>query len=316
MAKGLNSQKELVSMEIQLFNEEDTEKVLDLCNNNMEFDSLSESLLREKVFDDPYYEKELNFIAWEEGRLAGFLSGVTRETESERTGYVKLMAVHRQFRRRGIGKSLYEKLEGIYRVRGIKRVSIYDVPYNYFMPGIDPRYTPALAFFETMGFRRFSDTVNLTADLTVQEFNTEAEETILAGKGIDIKRAHSADRGEVLNFISANFPEWSYEVEKTFDLSPISLHIARYRGRVQAFSAYNCNNIGTGWFGPMGTHPNLRGKGAGSVLLKRCMQDIKEQGKEKGLERAVIPWVGPIRFYSYYVNAVVERVFWRYEKLL
>ena len=301
-------------MKIRFLEDSDFEQVLKLCNNNMEFDSLSEELLNEKIYGDPAYEKELNLTAWEQDELVGFLSGAIREIEGKKTGYVKLMVVRRQFRRKGIGRKLYKKLEGIYRERGISRVSIYDVPYNYFMPGIDPRYTPALAFFETMGFHRFSDTSNLVVDLVWQDFDTEKEESLLAGKGIEISRAEHGDRDEVLNFINASFSNtnWSYEVKKTFDASPISLHIARYRGEVKAFAAYDCNNIGTGWFGPMGTHPDLRGKGTGSILLKRCMQDIKNQG----LTKSIIPWVGPIRFYSYYVNAVVERVFWQYEKVL
>jgi len=303
-------------MEIRLFRENDIGKILKLCNEHMEFDTLSESLLREKILGDPEYEEELNFTAWEKDMSVGFLSGVTREatgvTVQERTGYIKLMVVHKQFRRQAIGHRLYENLEGIYRKRGIKKISIYDVPYNYFMPGIDPRYTPALAFFETMGFHRFSDTANMFVDLKGQDFKTGSEENKLAGKGIIIARAKIDDRDEVLNFINANFSSCSYEVGKAFELSPIGVHIARYNGKVMAFSAYDCNNIGTGWFGPMGTHNELRGKGAGSVLLKRCMQDIKKQG----LSEAIIPWVGPIRFYSYYVNAIVKRVFWRYEKVL
>jgi len=66
-----------------------------------------------------------------------------------------------------------------------------------------------------------------------------------------------------------------------------------------------------GW-NAAGTHPDLRGKGIGGILLKRCLQDMKDWE----LETSIIPWVGPIRFYSYYANAVVNRVFWRYEKKL
>jgi mycothiol synthase len=79
-----------------------------------------------------------------------------------------------------------------------------------------------------------------------------------------------------------------------------------------AFSAHEGNNKGTGWFGPMGTSAELREKGAGSILLKKCLKDMKEMGFVK----AIIPWVGPIPFYMHHVNSKVERVFWRYEKIL
>ena len=77
-------------------------------------------------------------------------------------------------------------------------------------------------------------------------------------------------------------------------------------------SDHNTNNFGTGWFGPMGTHPDLRGMGIGEILLKRCLQDMKEEG----LEYSTIPWVAPIAFYSHYCYAMIERVFWRFEKSL
>ena len=78
-----------------------------------------------------------------------------------------------------------------------------------------------------------------------------------------------------------------------------------------AFSAYETNNKGTGWFGPMGTTEKARGKGVGGILLKRCINDLKKSGFEK----AIIPWVGPIPFYMHYINSPVKRIFWRYEKI-
>lgn len=299
-------------MEIHSFEEQELSDVLELCNRHMEYDELSETLLREKVFDDPSYDKELIFTAWQDEKLVGFISGVTREIRAEKIGYVKLMVVHSDYRRQGIGSALYEKLEEIYRKRAMHKVRVYDVPFNYFMPGIDPRYTPAIAFFETLGFRRFADTSNMIVDLTAQDFSTASEEEKLKTEHIEIGRAEYSDREEVMQFVDDNFPLWRHEVSNAYNSLPVSLHIARHDGIIKAFSAHNGNNFGTGWFGPMGTHPDLRGKGIGGILLKRCLQDMKDWG----LTESTIPWVGPIRFYSYYVNAVVNRVFWRYEKEL
>jgi len=278
----------------------------------MEYDQLSETLLREKVFDDPEYDPELIFTSFEGDKIIGFLSGVTREIRGEKIGYVKLMVVHRAFRRQGVGRALYEKLEKELIKRGMQKVRVYDVPFNYFMPGIDPRYTPALAFFETLGFKRFADTSNMVVDLTNQEFDTAEQEAALTAQGIEISRADYSDQEEVMAFVDEHFPLWRYEVSNAYNSLPVSLHISRHEGKIKAFSAHNGNNFGTGWFGPMGTHSDLRGKGIGGILLRRCLQDMKEWG----LTESIIPWVGPIRFYAYYANARVERVFWRYEKSL
>ncbi len=297
---------------IRKFNESDIPAMLSLSNRHMEFDQLTEVLLREKILEDPTYDPDLVFLYEVDDEPVGYIAGVTREIRGEKIGYVKLMVVAQPYRRQGYGRELYQALEEALKKRGMQKIRVYDVPFNYFMPGIDPRYTPALAFFETMGFKRFADTSNMTVDLQGQSFDTQEEENKLLNEGIEIRRATYEDREALLKFIDEEFPLWRHEVLNAYHSLPIAIHIAILDGTIKAFSAHNGNNFGTGWFGPMGTHPDLRGKGIGGILLKRCLQDMKDWG----LEKSIIPWVGPIRFYSYYVNAVVERVFWRYEKML
>jgi len=207
---------------------------------------------------------------------------------------------------------MYNQIEEIFMREKVQKVHIYDVPFNYYMPGIDPRYTAALSFVERNGFKRFDDTANMTASLVDQDFSTHKEEESLIMDGISVSRAGYDDMEDVLAFIEKHFALWTQEVKNTYNSIPVSLHIARLNGKVKAFSAHNGNNFGTGWFGPMGTHPDMRGKGIGSILLKRCLNDMKNWG----LEKTIIPWVGPYTFYSNYVNAEIDRIFWRYEKKL
>ncbi len=298
--------------EVRLFKENDLPRLLVFCNRNMELDHFTEPLLREKILEDPAYDPQNVLIYEEDDQIIGFIDGVTRTIRDEKIGYVKLMAVDKKQRRKGIGALLYQALEKRFKEAGMQKVRVYDVPFNYFMPGIDPRYTPALAFFEVQGFKRFADTSNMIVDLTAQTFDTTEQEKKLLGDGIVIRRADYDDRDELMAFIDEFFGLWRYEVLNAYNSIPIAIHIALINDKIRAFSAHNGNNFGTGWFGPMGTHPDLRGKGIGGILLKRCLNDMKEWG----LEKSIIPWVGPIRFYSYYVNAVVDRVFWRYEKVL
>ena len=96
----------------------------------------------------------------------------------------------------------------------------------------------------------------------------------------------------------------------SFNQNPIAVHIALQNNHIIAFSGYHGNNIGSGWFGPMGTTSAARGKGIGGILLKRCLKDLRNLGYKK----SIIPWVGPIGFYFKEVGAEVERVFWNYRK--
>ena len=60
----------------------------------------------------------------------------------------------------------------------------------------------------------------------------------------------------------------------------------------------------------MGVLPEFRKLGLGQIVCKLCLAEIKKQG----FHTSVIPWVGPVRFYSKVCNAGNDRVFWTYEK--
>jgi hypothetical protein len=62
----------------------------------------------------------------------------------------------------------------------------------------------------------------------------------------------------------------------------------------------------------MGTAEEARGLGVGRVLLRRCLADQAETGRQE----AQIGWVGPIHFYARAIGARVERVFWLFRRSL
>ncbi len=224
-------------------------------------------------------------------------------------GWIKLFTIEAG-RYLEVGKTLLDPLEQGLRARGAKAVQIFDSAPNYLMPGIDPRYTEMLVFFERQGYSRYDDTSNMDAPLKGVNFDTSDRESKLREQGIEIRRATPEDQDKVRTFVHEKFIQWVPEVDATFENRPASLHIDLVDDRVVAFSAYDANNRGTGWFGPMGTDPSLRGKGVGAVLYLRCLRDLQSQGHEK----AIIPWVGPIAFYFRTSRAVVSRVFWQYRK--
>lgn len=311
--------------QIRTYESNDLSRITDFLNTNLEYDSLSENLLKEKLEGDPFWDSEKTLICHDDEQILGFMQGVIRDIRGTRYGYIKLMAVDKNHRRQGIARNLYNKLESQFIDEKVDVVRIYDVPMNYFMPGIDPRYTEALCFAIRLGFKRFGDTSNLTVDLNTSDWDTKEEEKTLKTHGIEIKRAETHEKQKVLAFIKDDWELWTNEIEMAFKDDPPSIHVAYLhadlprhggqaarKGEIKAFSAHNANNKGTSWFGPMGTHPDLRGKGIGSILLKRCLKDMKFMGQKT----AIIPWVDPIEFYAHHANARVNRVFWRYEKQL
>lgn len=287
----------------------DIPPITHLWNQNVRHDLMTEALLFEKTFADPDFKAGLTMIAGED-KPVGFMQGLHRVTATgEKIGWIKLFFVVKKFRRQRVATFLLQRIEDLLWGEGVSEIRTMDSNPNYFQPGIDPFYTEAIAFVERNGYKKFADTANLIADLN-QDLNTALEVDALAGEGIEIRRAEEKDRQQLAEFLASKFPSWEKEVPAAFRNKPVSLHLAFYHRRLGAFSAYDVNNLNTGWFGPIGTDKVFRGKGVGGILLKRCLQDIKKQGHK----HAIIPWVGPIPFYMHYVNARMHRVFWRYKK--
>jgi mycothiol synthase len=290
----------------------DLSEISDLLNSSCPFDTITPALLYEKLLQDPEADPDLCLTAYLDDVPVGFLFGVMRNIRGELTGYIKLLAVSSTHRRKKIGSQLYKKAETLLKGKGATIMRIYDVPLNYFMPGIDPRYTEAVCFAFSHGFKRVGDAINMIVDLNAMDWSTDAEEQALLKKNVQVRRATAEDLPLIRQLLEAEWQLWNFEVDMAMSDDPPSVHIAFIDGNLRAFSVHNGNNKGTGWFGPMGTHPDMRGMGVGSILLKRCLEDMRLQGHQQ----AIIPWVGPIAFYSHYAAARINRVFWRMEKEL
>lgn len=299
-------------MNLRPLQESDLEAALAIWNRSAHFDQMTPELLDEKISEDPDYDPELVLLAEQERRPVGLIMGVQRHLVREGLGFIKLLAVDPSVRRRGVGKALLHAIEQTLRAAGVQTIRVFDSNPNYLVPGIDPRYTETLAFFERQGYERFGDTANMEVDLSARSFETKNEEERLRAAGFEIRRALMADWDDVMALLARHWPAWIPEVERALSNYPISLHLALHQKKVAAFSAHDGNNQNTGWFGPMGTDPDYRGKNLGGVLLLRCLADIKAQGHR----RAIIPWVGPYAFYLHYADAHITRVFWRYRKKL
>ncbi|MDR4989227.1 MAG: GNAT family N-acetyltransferase [Bacteroidales bacterium] len=289
---------------------EDLEAMAAFIDSNLDYDSIGTDLLREKLTGDPFADPELCFTALQGDQITGFLFCVRRSIRGQEFGYVKLFAVAREWRRKKVGTALYLKAEQLLVSKGAEYLRWYDVPLNYFMPGIDPRYTEAFCFAEKHGFKKFGESVNMLCELTGKDFSTLQDEEALKNQGVVVCRAQHKDIPALRKLLEKEWALWNNEVDMAMSDNPPSVHIAFKDGALKAFSVHNGNNKGTGWFGPMGTHPDLRGLGIGTILLKRCLKDMQDQGYKK----ITIPWVAPIAFYSHFVEARIDRVFWRVEK--
>ncbi|MBU0618312.1 MAG: GNAT family N-acetyltransferase [Planctomycetes bacterium] len=292
---------------IRTAREGDLRALYELAGQALLLDSFSPELLAEKLFKNPR-PAEFTwavYLAESKGRPAGFMQSVTRPVA--RKAWLGLFAVDAPVRRRGIASALFQHAKANWPA-DTEEIEVLAIPGNYFTPGLDPRYTEALAFLERLGFERFKDCVNLTAELS-ERFDTSAEEQRLTAAGIEVRRARPDDDSLLDAFFAEHFGEdWRFEAGLAMLNQPPGLHLALRDGRIIAFSGHSSQNREWGFFGPMGTAPEARGLGVGRVLMWHCLNDMRDAGHRT----AVIPWVGPIAFYQQWAGCRVERVFWRY----
>ncbi len=287
--------------------ESDLPALYALAKDALPLETFSRDLLAEKLFSRPRpgeFAWDV-LIAGDRQHPAGMMQTVVRPAAGK--AWLGLFAVAPQQRRQGIARAMFARACETWPA-GVSEVEALAIPGNYFNPGLDPRYTEALCLLERLGFERFKDCVNLTADLS-RRFDTAAEERRLVAAGIEVRRAGPADQPLLDAFFAGHFGEdWRFEVSLSMVNDPPGLHLALMDGRLIAFSAHSTQNREWGFFGPMGTAPEARGKGLGRVLLWHCLNDMHDAGHRT----AVIPWVGPIAFYHQWAGCRVERVFWRY----
>jgi mycothiol synthase len=275
-------------------------------------DRFSAKLLEEKLFENPRPDDYVfeTRAALRGDQLVGMMQTVHRS--STRRGWIGLFGVSSMSQRAGVATTLLGDALDRLRAADVTEVEALALPGNYFMPGLDPRYTAALTFLERNGFERGRDCVNLLADLS-SPLDTATDEQRLAEAGFEVRRATRKDAKRLDAFFEQDFgSEWRLEAELGLRQKPVGLHLALQDKKIIAFSAHSTQNREWGFFGPMGTTPPARGTGLGRVLLLRCLADLRDAGHRT----AVIPWVGPISFYSRCVRCSVDRVFWRYARKL
>ncbi|MEM8679212.1 MAG: GNAT family N-acetyltransferase [Planctomycetota bacterium] len=283
--------------------------ILALWNATAAWDPCEASVLREKIFEDDAVAPELRLGAFIGEELVGLGVAATHASR----GYIKLLSVAPASRRRGIGAQLLAQLEERLQTYGLQVIRVAESAPNYLTPGVDQRNQEALQFFQRQGYRSIGTAYNQEVNLTQRDWDTTSDESdTWEAHAIRIRRAAGSDRESIQLLLTDHWPSWRAEVSRSLSADVPAVHVAVAEGQVIAFAAYDGNNVGSGWFGPMGTAPSHTGKGLGRILLHRCLGDMRDQGRQT----ATIPWVGPLSFYEQHAGATLDRTFTRFEKTL
>jgi GNAT superfamily N-acetyltransferase len=201
--------------------------------------------------------------------------------------YLRILAVHREHRRRGIATQL---LRDAY-ARGARVVGAEGG--NYFTPGV-----PLSIDYFAKRARKTAETQNLIAVLS----GGQALSPVLgrAGGQARVPVLHR-DRERVLAFVEKQFGAiWHFEAQNAE-----ALHYLEHDGKIAGFAAHGGNNKGLGFFGPTGVAKRLRGRGYGRQLLLASLSDMRD----RGFETAIIPWTDALDFYAKSCGATIHERF-------
>ncbi|HET6810921.1 MAG TPA: GNAT family N-acetyltransferase [Acidimicrobiales bacterium] len=219
--------------------------------------------------------------------------GVVATAVRSGAGYVRLLAVHPDHRRRGVGHALLAAAEADLAEEcagdGAAITVGADAP-DYLFPGVPAHLTPMLCLLEARGYDRGEANLNMTVDLTALPPDPGGP-----------RLATDADAAEVGQWARSHWSWWADEVEAA--LHKDRLLLARDDEGIAGFCAWDVNR--GGWLGPVAVRPSAIGKRIGVPLLLGALHRMRADGRT----RAEIAWISPVRFYARNVGAVMGTVF-------
>jgi GNAT superfamily N-acetyltransferase len=202
--------------------------------------------------------------------------------------WLMLLAVHPDCRREGRGRALVHACAEAARSDGALDLHLGNAVPRYVWPGVDYRFTAALALFEAAGFEPYGAECNMT-------IGTGFRAVPPGGVVVEREGGDGATR-----LATQRFPHWVDEVGRSVTAG--TCFAARAEGETIGLACHSVNR--RGWVGPMATDPDHQRAGVGRALLGALCADLAENGFAEG----EIAWVGPIGFYAK-AGARVSRVF-------
>lgn len=266
-------------MEIKNYLQSFEREVVDLWNRCCTFDPIDVGKFRRQALFDDNFDSDLAWIALEGGKVVGFAYGTHRKIpylerglEPER-GWVNVIFVDRDYRRRGVGSKMLGLIEDGLKERGARNITLGAYSPSYFFAGLDPEHYPeSIAFFEHHGYigtdEHYSMGKNLHGFMIPEE--TQERRRVLEARGYSFKPFDYSYSLELLDFLYRELGAgWKRN-------ALISMREETAEDRM--LLVIDPNGHICGWcmraidgnpmrFGPIGIAAKERNNGIGSVLL-------------------------------------------------
>lgn len=274
-------------MEIRPYQGADEAQLLSVWQQAMPHDRIDEAVFRTKVLLDPNFQAGNLPVALINGQVVGFVLSITRRVplylqglEPEKS-WITAFGVLPDFRRKGIGRALFEYVLDRLKADGRKTVAISPYVPNYFAPGVDSvNYAGTVEFLRNVfGFKTIEKPISMGINLTNFQIPSEIIELEKHRKRADeltIRSVISADLPELMPFIRENFGwDWYRHLQEYLSEyfgdseRQICFLVARLHGKIVGFCGQRRER-----FGPFGVDASVRNLGIGRILLFRCLFEM------------------------------------------
>jgi mycothiol synthase len=279
------------------------EEIEVLAHVSFDLDGDDAARLPAMVWADASGAARVRLVARDAGHVVGVIIGSVVGT----AGFLDLLAVAPEWRRRGIGSELIGQWESRAATLEAQTLSIGANLHAYAWPGVDIGYTPAIATFLHVGYVRGNVLFNMDVDLTQIRLPDTSELRPIEEAGVTVRRGTIADVDALARHTAKEWSEvWARETQIALHQSPPSIFLALTDGEVIGFAAHGVTRATL--FGPLATSATWRRIGVGAILTRLALADMAVHGARSG----EIGWVNEaaIPFYSRCANARLGRTFW------
>ncbi|MDB5733307.1 MAG: GCN5-related N-acetyltransferase [Variovorax sp.] len=287
----------------------DLEAVCAIAAASLDLDTDDAALLPRLLWPEDAGTVRVRLVAVQEDAVVAVLLGSLQGEDA----FLDLIAVAPDARGAGVGRALLVAWEERAATNGAVRSRAGENLQTYAWPGVDIRYTPALAMLLRSGYARTR--IGYHMDLPLQGFEADDERdlTRLAAAGIEVRRGRPDDAPAVAVHTKQLWSDvWFRETRAALHRDPPPIFLALRQDRVVGFAVHGLHR--SSLYGPIATDPAEQGHGIGRVLSSLCLEDMAA----RAVSTAQICWVAEtaIPFYSRTAGARLGRCFWMMTKPL
>lgn len=299
-------------MKYEKWNMDRLEELVGLWNREIGHDfPMRKELFQQNSFDDCNVFIEGSLIAVnEENRVVGYVVAKRWQDEidvgiGKGMGWIQVLLVAQDYRKKGIGKKLLEHAENKLKESGVNHIWLGKDTYHYF-PGIPVQFMTVRNWFEKHGYLQGSKEFDLDCHFERITNETPSKE------GVEHSLLKIEEKNEFLSFLNRCFPgRWEYEAIKYFESGGQGREfvILKKLNQIIGFCRINdskspmiAQNVywsplykeELGGIGPLGIDPTERKYGYGLFIVEAAVSYLQK----REVRDIVIDWTGLVKFYN------------------